>query len=210
MADDSDEILVAKAKAGSKEAFGKLASRYYDMVYGLAYGILNRREPALDVAQDVFLKVYNDLDKYEGRSKFKTWLYRVSVNAAIDHQRRIRYADSIDSTDTSDDDDKAPLIIVDPKQDPLESAAQSEMRVQIEKALNQLTPDQRMILTLREWQGLSYEEIAETLQIEAGTVMSRLFYARKRLAEVLGVQYGAEVLKSSGVKYSSAESRRSH
>ena len=194
MVDDSDELLVAKAKAGSKEAFSKLVERYYEMVYGLAYGILNRREPALDVAQDVFLKVFHDLDKYEGRSKFKTWLYRVSVNAAIDHQRRIRYADSIDLTDTSDGDDRAPLIIVDLKQDPLGSAVQSEMRVHIEKALNQLSLDQRMILTLREWQGLSYEEIAETLQIEAGTVMSRLFYARKRLAEVLGVQYKKEIL----------------
>lgn len=194
MADDSDELLVAQAKAGSKEAYGKLVDRHYEMVYGLSYGVLNHRESSLDVTQEVFLKVFADLEKYQGRSKFKTWLYRVAVNAAIDCRRRIRYTDSIDLTDVSDDEDRAPLVIPDPKQDPLESAAQSEMRDGIEKALNQLSPDQRAVLTLREWQGFSYEEIAEALHIEIGTVMSRLFYARRRLAEVLGVRYKEEVL----------------
>ncbi len=196
MVHDPDELLVTEAQKGSREAFGKLVTHYHDMVYGLAYGVLNHREAALDVAQDVFLKVFHEISRFQGKSKFKTWLYRISVNAAIDQQRKIRPSDSIDATDVSDEDGVAPLVLVDLKQDPSESAHQEELKKVVAKALDKLTPEQRAILVLREWQGLSYEEIAEVLAIEIGTVMSRLFYARKRLGEILGEKFKKEIIST--------------
>ena len=185
MAFDPDSGLVTKARRGDRSAFGELVTRYYDMVYGLAYGVLNNREQARDVAQDIFLKVFNDLSKFSGKSKFKTWLYRVSVNSAIDEQRRKKPTLSLDATDASDDEDRPPVIIEDRQPSPREKVAAGELQQIVKKALDELTPEHRAILVLREWQGLSYEEIAETLNIDQGTVMSRLFYARKKLGEVL-------------------------
>lgn len=194
MVQDPDASLIAQAQQGSREAFGKLVTEHYDMVYGIVYGVLNHREAALDVAQEVFLKVFRELDHFQGKSKFKTWLYRVAVNAAIDQQRKQRSMISIDATDSSGEDDEPPMVLVDLKQDPSESAYQAELRQYVGKALESLTPDQRAILVLREWQGLSYEEIAETLEIEIGTVMSRLFYARRHLGEILGAKFKKEIV----------------
>lgn len=191
---DPDIQWVNAARAGSREAFGKLVSQYYDMVYAVVYGILSQRENALDAAQEVFLKAFRELEHFLGKSKFKTWLYRIAVNTAIDQQRKQRPARSIDATDASDDENEAPLVLVDPKQDPSEETHRRDLKETVEKALLHLAADHRAILVLREWQGLSYEEIAETLEIEIGTVMSRLFYARKRLSEVLGEKIKREMV----------------
>jgi len=185
MKHDPDADLVRQSKGGNKAAFGKLASRYYEMVYGLAYGVLTNREAARDVAQDVFLKVFRDLHKFDERSKFKTWLYRVSVNAAIDARRRQRPSESIDMTDASDEEDRAPVVLTDTAPGPSDRASQSEVRDLVRNSLEKLSAEHRAVLVLREWQGLSYEEIAEALDVEVGTVMSRLYYARKKLGEIL-------------------------
>ncbi len=182
---DPDDELVRQAKAGKQEAFGKLADKYYEMVYAVAFGVLHHREAARDVAQEAFLKAHRELAHFEGKSKFKTWLYRITFNSAIDEQRRKRPAQSLDATDVSDDEDEAPVIITDTTAGPREKAEQSELKRVVAKALEELSADHRAVLVLREWQGLSYEEIAETLKLELGTVMSRLFYARKKLGEVL-------------------------
>ena len=182
---DPDSQLIAQARAGDKAAFGELVNHYYEMVYAVALGVVNQRETARDVAQNVFIKVFREINRFEGKSKFKTWLYRIAVNAAIDESRRVRRTDSLDMTDASDDDDKKPLVITDPKPGPLESASVSERGEKVREALEQLSPDHRAVLVLREWQDASYDEIAEALGIEIGTVMSRLFYARKKLGEIL-------------------------
>lgn len=185
MVEDADSGLIKRAKAGDQAAFGELVNRYYEMVYAVAFGILHNREAARDVAQESFIKAHRQLSKFEEKAKFKTWVYRIAVNSAIDEQRKKKPTDSLDATDVSDDEDHAPVIITDPNADPREDAHQSELRVLIMKALDGLTPDHRAVLVLREWQGFSYEEIAETLNLEVGTVMSRLFYARKKMAEAL-------------------------
>ncbi len=182
---DPDGDLIRESRAGSKAAFGKLVDRYYEMVYVLAYGVLHEREAARDTAQEVFLKAFREIQNFEGRSKFKTWLYRIAMNAAVDEARKRRPTLSIDASDASDDEDKRPVIITDSSSGPREEMVQGELRGLIERALSELSPEHRAVMVLREWQDLSYEEIAETLQIEMGTVMSRLFYARKKLAEVL-------------------------
>lgn len=194
MIQDPDSDLVKLAKAKDKAAFSKLVEKYYDMVYSLAYGVLSQRESALDATQEVFFKVFREIERFEGKSKFKTWLYRVSVNMAIDFKRRVRPADSIDATDTSGEDDEAPLIILDSGVGPRDGAIQKDRELKIRKALEGLSEEHRAILILREWQDLSYEEIAEVLSIEVGTVMSRLFYARKKLGEVLKQELQGEIL----------------
>ncbi len=185
MINDPDDLLIRQAKAGDKVAFGKLVDRYYEMTFSLAYGVLHNHEAARDVAQDVFLKVYRDIHNFEGKSKFKTWLYRVSVNAALDEVRKKKPTQSLDATDVSDDDDEPPVIITDRSPGPRDKASQHELRKLMDQAIEQLSEDHRAVLVLREWQELSYEEIAETLGIELGTVMSRLHYARKKLGEIL-------------------------
>lgn len=188
MKSDPDIGLVQKAKKGNRAAFGELANRYYEMVYVLAYGVVNNREVARDVTQDVFIKVYERLHKFDEKSKFKTWLYRVSVNAAIDQHRKKKPVQSIDVTDAAEESDRAPVVMTDTAPSPRDQAHQEELKARMKEALSKLSEDHRAILILREWQGLSYQEIAESLEIDHGTVMSRLFYARKKLGEVLTAQ----------------------
>lgn len=185
MIQDSDLKTVHKAKKGNKKAFGELVNKYYDMVFGISYGVMRNREQAKDVAQDVFLKVYRDLYKFEEKSKFKTWLYRVTVNAALDQVRKRKPTRSLDMTDASTEDDTKPMVLEDGAAGPRDRASQEELKVLVKRTLDDLSEEHRSVLVLREWQGLSYEEISETLEIEIGTVMSRIFYARKKLAEVI-------------------------
>ncbi len=187
---DPDFDLIREAKNGSQSAFGKLVTHYYDMVYAIAYGVLNHSEAARDTAQEVFLKAFREIRNFEGKSKFKTWLYRIAVNAAIDEGRKKRPLQSLDQGDDPEDETKPAITPVDHTPGPRDRAFQSELREILNRALEELSPDHRAVLVLREFQGLSYEEIAEALQIEIGTVMSRLFYARKKLAEILSSKRG--------------------
>jgi len=181
---DPDKDLIAKAQAGSKDAFGKLVTKHYDMAYAVAFGVVNNREDARDVVQDVFIKLFRDFNKFEGRSKFKSWLYRVTVNAAIDRVRRRKPTVPIDG-DSRDGADAVLIPLVDTTSDPRDHASRREVQKLVREAVRKLSPDHRAVLALREWGDMSYEEIADILEIEEGTVMSRLHYARKKLAEIL-------------------------
>ena len=185
---DPDRDLIHEAKKGNQAAFAQLVNRYYEMVYAVSYGVLNHAETARDTAQEVFFKVFREIRNFEGKSKLKTWLYRIAVNAAIDEGRKKR---PVISLDAEDPETEKPLIVpADHGPNPRDLAHQSELREVIHQALEELSADHRAVLVLREFQDLSYEEIAQTLQIEAGTVMSRLFYARKKLAEVISAKLG--------------------
>ncbi len=173
---DPDQDLIAQAKIGNKPAFGKLVSKYYELVYAVAFGILRNREEALDATQNVFLKVFHEIQRFQGDSKFKTWLYRVAANAAIDECRKKRPVEPIEDEATFETHEVSPR----------EAASRKEIRELIEKTMDTLSPEQRAVFVMREGNYLSYDEIAETLQIDIGTVMSRLFYARKKMAHALG------------------------
>ncbi len=181
---DPDRDLVLRAQAGDANAFRKLVDRYYTMVYAAAYGILNHREEALDTAQEVFLKVFHEITGFLGKSKFKTWLYGIAIHAAIDQVRRRKPNVSLEN---------APEL-VQTQPGPREEASRNERARLVRRALEELTPEHRAVLVLREWEGLSYDEISEILGLELGTVMSRLFYARRKLAEHLGVPIKEKVL----------------
>src|SRR3989338_6238202 len=183
---DNDLELVRQSQQGSRSAFGRLVSKYYEMVYAVAYGVVNHREKAADITQEVFLKAFQMIKGFEGKSKITTWLYRITVNRAIDETRRKRPQESLEEpVDTKDSEVSKYDRLEDVQPGPRDLAAGGELRELMRNALKQLSEEHRAVLVLREWQGLSYEEIAGSLNIELGTVMSRIFYAKKRLAQVL-------------------------
>lgn len=188
MINDPDKPWVVSAQNGDKSAFGELVNRYYEMVYAISYGVLENREQSRDVTQEVFLKVYNTIRAFKGDSKFKTWLYRVAMNAAIDQSRKKKPAYSLDEVREGEEDGK-PTDIPDERAKPRDEIYQQELKVLFRKALKELSPEHRAVLVLREWQDMSYEEISETLGIQLGTVMSRLHYAKKKLAEIMEAKY---------------------
>jgi RNA polymerase sigma-70 factor (ECF subfamily) len=167
-----------------------LVERYQDRAYRLALRVLRDEEAAHDVTQEAFLKVYRSLDKFEGRSSFYTWLYRVVMNLCLDAKRRDRPGRH------SEWDETVPMNI-DPggsdavsdlareRTSPAGSLERKELRGVVAAAIEQLPDDARQTLVLREIEGLSYAEIADCLGVPKGTVMSRLHNARQRVKEIL-------------------------
>ena len=195
-ADDIDDLeLVDRARAGDEEAFRALFERYHRRAYSLAVGVVRNRDDALDVVQDAFIKAHRHIGKFEGNSTFYTWLYRIVMNLAIDHIRRTKRGRSVDYDDTlghseSDsvgEDSLLPRIL---DENPGKSLVRKEMREHIGTALGELSDNHRAVLVMRELEGLSYEEMAEAMGCSKGTIMSRLFHARrnmqKRLLELMG------------------------
>jgi len=177
-----DGELVERSRRGDREAFRALVERYQRKVAALALGMLRNREDALDIVQDTFTKAYQSLDKFKGDSSFYTWIYRIGVNLCIDHQRReSRYVQM-----GNDQNDAGEEVIPPSPEDlerdqPFELARSTEIGTHLVEAINELTPEHRAVILLREVDGLSYEEISQVLDCPKGTVMSRLHYARRLL-----------------------------
>jgi RNA polymerase sigma-70 factor (ECF subfamily) len=194
-----DQDLVDKAKRGDTQAFQKLVVAHQGRLFSVAFGMLRDRDEAMDVVQDAFIKAHRKLAEFEGNAAFSTWLYRIAVNLCIDKKRaetRRRKTDLDDAASRNLDDDPlyaaaefAPRLT---GGNPLRNSTDKELGRQIDTALAQLTDDHKSIVLLREVEGMSYEEIAETLGIPKGTVMSRLFHARKNLQRVLRPMLGIE------------------
>lgn len=170
---EPDVELLDQCRAGNREALGRLFDCLKDRVYSTALHICGDRSMAADVTQDVFIKVFARLSQFDGTSAFTTWLYRIVVNTAIDHRRASTRTLPLEDAMA---DSPAPLI------DPY---ARLERRRRIEAALLGLPENLRVPVVLRHIQGLSYTEIAEALEISAGTVASRLSRAHARLAREL-------------------------
>lgn len=191
-----DLELVEAAKAGDRNAFGRLVERHQRRVYSLAFGILRSREDAWDVAQEAFVKAYRNLDRFEGNAAFYTWLYRIAYNLAIDTLRDRSRIDAVDIEDRSrsveDALEREGRKIAD---HPADMAERQELARVLNEAMARLSDKHRAIIVLREVEGLAYEEMAEVLAISKGTVMSRLFHARQNLQALLKpyVAEGGEV-----------------
>ena len=189
--DLSDTDAVARARNGDHEAFRVLVERYQARAYRLAARILVDPDRARDAVQDGFLKAYSSLDKFEGRSGFYTWLYRLMFNLCIDMKRRDKSGRHVEW-----DDEVAREVAVGvpgaamPRAEPAKELERGELRDALTKAIDALPEDAKRTLLLREVDGLSYAEIAESLDIPKGTVMSRLHHARRRVRELL-VEAGA-------------------
>jgi RNA polymerase sigma-70 factor (ECF subfamily) len=184
--DDAD--LVRRAQAGDYTAFDALVTKHRGKVYAMIMNMIKNDADAWDLAQDSFIKAWKALPKFENRSKFSTWLFRISHNVVYDWMRKkkIRSEGELDDElfDANRIDMSAPTA---PKQNqrPDEAMVGNELRAEIEEALNKLSPEQRETILLREVQGMDYKEIAEIMGCTLGTVMSRLFYARKKLQTLL-------------------------
>ncbi len=181
-----DRQWVKKSQAGDREAFSRLVKKYEKRVYYLAYGMLGNREDALDITQEAFLKAFRYLGGFRGGSDFYTWLYRIAYNLVIDFVRKEGRRKNVQYDDNYAPPGEAGLSPgPSPHFDPARTVAQRELSRVIMGAIQELPAPQRAVIVLREVEGLSYEEIARTLNIRKGTVMSRLHYARQRMQEVL-------------------------
>jgi len=195
MMEDDDLSLVRQAKTGEAAAFRTLVVRHQRKVYAVALGIVKDRDLAWDVSQEAFVRAHQHLPEFQGDAAFSTWLLRIATHVAIDAVRRERSSqkDDLDEVRESDlEGGGEGILATSLGTNPHENALRKEMLGKIQEALGQLPEKHRTILVLREVEGLSYEELAERLGIHKGTVMSRLFHARKKmqalLAEYVGVR----------------------
>ena len=196
-----DLILVKRARDGDQRAFQALVERYQRKVYSVALGMLRDREEARDVAQEAFAKVFKYLDHFKGDSSFYTWLYRITINIAIDILRR-RGAARGEHVELDEniqmDSPEANIGALGTRlgTNPQKSLLRKELAEKIEAALQEVPEKHRAILLLREIEGMSYEDLARTLDIPKGTVMSRLFHARAKVQKILSTYLELDEAKS--------------
>jgi RNA polymerase sigma-70 factor (ECF subfamily) len=182
---DDDREAVRRVQAGDADAFEPLVEKYKRKVFRLAYQVLRDQEEALDTAQEAFVKAFRALPAFKGDSAFYTWLFRITMNVALDRRRqRAARAKSLGAEDVPPEEWERTAVTTDP--DPEDVATSAERRDRIRKGLDSLSEHHRAIIILSDIEGLQYREIAEVLGIPMGTVMSRLHHARKRLREALG------------------------
>ncbi len=174
-----DMTLALRARDGDADAFESLVRKYRNEVYALCFYFTRNREDAWDLAQDVFVKAWRALRRFRGDASFKTWLMRIAANHCKDHLKKRRL-------ETTSYDDALQAVNADTGDTPSQAAASKELGAAIEAAVKQLPTKHQLTFILREYQGLSYQEMAEVMQCSVGTVMSRLFNARKRLQAALG------------------------
>ena len=170
-----DLDLIHRSQAGDTEAFGELVTKYRAKIFSMLCGIVGDENDAWDVAQEGFLKAWRSIQQFEGRSSFYTWLYRLTVNLAIDSLRRKGHREEVEL------DDAIPCSLPTPRA----NYQRSEIRQHLKAALAELSPEYRAVIVLKEIEDLQYQEIAEILNLSIGTVMSRLFYGRKKLQSML-------------------------
>ncbi len=186
-----DQALVLRCKEGDQRAFKVLVERYQRKVFAVAHGMLKDREEALDVSQEAFLKAYRNLDRFKGDSSFYTWVYRITRNLVIDRIRsRRNEVVGYDEGIGTDQPAEAGFLATRLGTNPRTSALRRELGEKMNQALQQLPEKHREILLLREVDGMSYEDLAETLEIPKGTVMSRLFHARSKMQALLADYLG--------------------
>lgn len=179
-----DEAWVREAQAGDLEAFNRLVLKYQNRAFALAFDILQHAQDARDMAQEAFIRAFRKLKGFQGKARFSTWFYRILINVCRSHLRWLGVRKWVWLSANSDRADQA-MEPVDPGPSPLDAVRQDEKASLIEKALWKLTPEARMVISLRDIQGLSYEEIAKTFGIDEGTMKSRLFRARAQLRDLL-------------------------
>lgn len=185
--DETEAELIRLAQGGERAAFDVLVTRYQKRIYAVAFGMVSDPENALDVTQEAFIKAYQSLSSFVGRSNFYTWLYRITFNSAIDFIRREQRDKSVSYEEGAELDAESTggdsLLHRLPSPD--STVRRSELRDAVLKAIETLPEEQRAAILLREVEGLSYKEIADVLKCSKGTVMSRLHYARHKLQKLL-------------------------
>jgi RNA polymerase sigma-70 factor (ECF subfamily) len=181
----SDEELVRAAQKGDMVAFEELVARHRDKIYSRAFGIVRQEDDAVDLSQEAWIKAWQRLDQFHGESSFATWITRIVINLCLDRMRKMKRqrTESIEQMDDETGGVERQMPVVVPN--PTEGLEREELRKRIDRAMEQLSHEHRTVLTLHEYDELEYKEIAKIMGCSIGTVMSRLFYARRRLASLL-------------------------
>jgi len=179
--------LVARSQAGDTDAFNELITKYRQRCFAMIYQMVRNEEDAWDLAQDGFVRAWKSLGSFRGQSSFFTWLYRVMTNVSLDWLRRKRieggqeFDDTIGLRHIAPGAPTAPKVVL----EPADRIADGEIRKSIDAAIGRLSDEHRAVIVMREIEGMEYQEMADALGCSIGTVMSRLFYARKKLQTML-------------------------
>jgi len=185
-AEPDDRVLVERCQAGQLDAYEALVGRYRQRVYSLAYGMLRNEQDAVDLSQETFVKAWQAIRGFKKNASFYTWLYRITTNLCIDFVRKRDRRPTVPYEEAIDPDADVDVEIAPSNQPlPTDEAQRKELREQIDAALQELSPEHRVVVQLREYEGLDYAEIAKAVGCQIGTVMSRLHYARKHLQKLL-------------------------
>ncbi len=185
-----DRQLVARVQEGDQRAFRILFDRYHRRAFAVAFGVVKNQQDAADIVQDGFVKVHRHIAKFQGSSSFYTWLYRIIMNLSIDHVRRrkhghgVEYDDRVgrEADEIAGDGALLPRIM---DANPSKTVIRRELLGKIQEALDDLPDYHKAVIMLREVEGLSYEEMSKVLEVPKGTIMSRLFHARKKMQVAL-------------------------
>jgi RNA polymerase sigma-70 factor (ECF subfamily) len=194
---EADRALIAKAQAGDKAAFRALVERHQRRAFAVAFALVRDESDARELVQDAFLRVYKSLGSFEGTSSFFTWLYRIITNLSIDLMRKPgRQTVELDEARLEADDagefDGSLFGRVDGA-DPAGVVRRREIAASLQTALDALPSYHRAVIVLREIEGMSYEEMAQAMDVSKGTIMSRLFHARQKLQRALADCYKEQV-----------------
>ncbi|HEX8252208.1 MAG TPA: sigma-70 family RNA polymerase sigma factor [Thermoanaerobaculia bacterium] len=182
----TDQELIDRTIAGDGHAFALLVERHQRKVFRVVLAIVRDASEADVVTQDAFVQAYTNLSRFEGRSGFETWLTRIAINRSRDTLRRRRFV-SLFTFGGDDGEEETPLELVDERPDPERQFISSQLRVAIQRAERQLSPQQKVIFRLRHYENLALEEIAEHLGLNAGTVRAHLFRAVHKIRKELAV-----------------------
>jgi len=192
-----DRVLIMRAQKGDKGAFRQLVERHQRRAFTLAFSLVRDENDASELVQDAFVRVYKNLPNFKGDSSFFTWLYRIVTNLSIDLRRKAgRPVVEMDGTRFESGESQEaefPLLSRIDGANPADVIRRSEIAARVQAALDTLPPYHRGVIVMRDAQGYSYDEIASAMGISKGTVMSRLFYARRKLQEVLADCYEEQI-----------------
>jgi RNA polymerase sigma-70 factor (ECF subfamily) len=180
-----DDALVQAARTGDMVAFEELVARHRDKIYARAYTMMRNEDEALDLSQEAWVKGWQRLVQFQGESSFTTWMTRIVINLCLDQLRKKKRqrAESIEELDEESGgvERQMPVVTV----NPTERLERGELRARIDEALGKLSEAHRTVLVLHEFEHMEYKNIAKTMSCSIGTVMSRLFYARRKMAALL-------------------------
>jgi RNA polymerase sigma-70 factor (ECF subfamily) len=189
-----DVALFKAAQRGDMQAFEELVARHRDKIYARAFSMMRNEEDAIDLSQEAWVKAWQRLKQFQGESSFLTWMTRIVINLCLDQLRKQKRqrSESIEAMEEESGGVERQMPIITPN--PTEKLERTELRARIDKALGQLSYEHRTVLILHEFEELEYKEIAKRMQCSIGTVMSRLFYARRKMA-VLMASYKREEMR---------------
>jgi len=187
-----DLQLVRRSQAGDTDAFGELVTKYRTKIFNMIYDIVGNENDAWDLAQESFLKAWRSIHRFQGRSSFYTWLYRITMNVTLDSLHRKCRVSEVEL------DDAIPSFLPGPGV----NCERAEIREQVYAALAQLKPEHRAVIILKEIEDLQCQEIADILDLSLGTVLSRLFYGRKKLQSILGPIFKPAKVENEKLRFS--------